>query len=251
MNDERIAAPPAEELPRKKGLKEYFYEGVMIFLAVVLGFMAENLRQSIIDNSAKRDYIKAYYRSLQQDTTYIRSNLEYNRRRLLENDSVFILMSSPKEYQNLVQLYYYARISARGPTWTITSDRTIIGLKGSEGFKLVNDQNLSELMINYSSIIEKVDFNLSIAGTERAALYPFLGELFDANVFNEMLDENGKIIKPKRVAPLLTQDVTTINQFLFYNHQLKGSLLLEKQYLKSLEEANKELRAFIYAHYLD
>jgi hypothetical protein len=31
----------------KKGLKEYVLEGLMIFLAVMMGFVAENVRQSL------------------------------------------------------------------------------------------------------------------------------------------------------------------------------------------------------------
>src|ERR1700733_12146647 len=34
----------------KKGFKEYILEGLMIFLAVTMGFFAENLRETISDN---------------------------------------------------------------------------------------------------------------------------------------------------------------------------------------------------------
>ena len=36
---------------RKKGFKEYFLEFLMIFLAVTMGFFAENLRERIKDNN--------------------------------------------------------------------------------------------------------------------------------------------------------------------------------------------------------
>lgn len=34
----------------KKGLKEYVFEGLMIFLAVMTGFVAENVRENISEH---------------------------------------------------------------------------------------------------------------------------------------------------------------------------------------------------------
>jgi len=35
----------------KKNFKEYFLEGLMIFLAVTLGFFAETMRETIVENN--------------------------------------------------------------------------------------------------------------------------------------------------------------------------------------------------------
>jgi hypothetical protein len=44
----------------KKNFKEYFFEGLMIFLAVMLGFFAESLREHISDKSKEREYISSF-----------------------------------------------------------------------------------------------------------------------------------------------------------------------------------------------
>ena len=41
----------------KKGFKEYILEGLMIFLAVSMGFIAENIREKIVDNEKEKEYI--------------------------------------------------------------------------------------------------------------------------------------------------------------------------------------------------
>ena len=41
---------------KKKNLKEYFLEFLMIFLAVTLGFFAETLREKISDNHREKDH---------------------------------------------------------------------------------------------------------------------------------------------------------------------------------------------------
>jgi hypothetical protein len=43
----------------RKGFKEYILEGLMIFLAVTLGFFAESIREKIADKEKEREYITA------------------------------------------------------------------------------------------------------------------------------------------------------------------------------------------------
>ena len=40
-----------------KKWKEYFLEFLMIFLAVVLGFLSENIREHVTDRSKEKQYI--------------------------------------------------------------------------------------------------------------------------------------------------------------------------------------------------
>jgi len=41
----------------KKGIKEYLLEGLMIFLAVMMGFFAESYREHLTEHSKEREYI--------------------------------------------------------------------------------------------------------------------------------------------------------------------------------------------------
>ena len=52
----------------KKNFKEYFLEFLMIFLAVTLGFFAENIREKISDERQVRQYIESMLRDLKSDT---------------------------------------------------------------------------------------------------------------------------------------------------------------------------------------
>jgi len=42
---------------KKKNFKEYFLEFVMIFLAVTLGFFAENIREHYSDKSKEQEFV--------------------------------------------------------------------------------------------------------------------------------------------------------------------------------------------------
>jgi len=66
----------------KKNFKEYFLEFIMIFLAVTLGFLAENIRERISDHSREKDYIVSIIQDMQKDsaslTNYIYKNIPYH-----------------------------------------------------------------------------------------------------------------------------------------------------------------------------
>jgi len=52
----------------KKRFKEYFFEFLMIFLAVTLGFFAENLREHITDTNREKEYATELYKELHADS---------------------------------------------------------------------------------------------------------------------------------------------------------------------------------------
>jgi len=74
--------PQLEHKP--KPWKEYFLEFLMIFLAVTMGFFAENLRESISNSHHENELAKALYTELSADSTAAAGKVEI--RRLKEKD---------------------------------------------------------------------------------------------------------------------------------------------------------------------
>src|ERR1700712_405235 len=56
----------------KKNFKEYFLEFLMIFLAVTLGFFAENIRENIANHEREISYMHGIVNDLKADTSEIR-----------------------------------------------------------------------------------------------------------------------------------------------------------------------------------
>src|SRR5665213_3022436 len=52
----------------KKGFKEYLLEGLMIFLAVNMGFFAESLREHIAEHDRANEIIAAFVKDIKKDT---------------------------------------------------------------------------------------------------------------------------------------------------------------------------------------
>jgi hypothetical protein len=63
---------------KKKNFKEYFLEFLMIFLAVTLGFFAENIRESIKDKNQLHEYVQSMVNDLQSDTVMYNEAINFN-----------------------------------------------------------------------------------------------------------------------------------------------------------------------------
>jgi hypothetical protein len=55
----------------KKNLKEYLLEGLMIFVAVNVGFIAENIREHLVNKEHETSYIASFYKDLSADQQYL------------------------------------------------------------------------------------------------------------------------------------------------------------------------------------
>src|ERR1022692_1031757 len=63
----------------KKPWKEYFLEFLMIFLAVTMGFFAENLRETISDSGKIHEYMQSMVSDLRGDTTSYKTSIAFNK----------------------------------------------------------------------------------------------------------------------------------------------------------------------------
>ena len=94
--------------PRKKWT-HYFWEFLMLFLAVFCGFMAENMREHMIEHKRTKLYAKQFYEELVLDTTKLSqgiwiSSIEYER-----CDSILaIIKKGLTNEANWKELYYQA-----------------------------------------------------------------------------------------------------------------------------------------------
>jgi hypothetical protein len=71
---------------KRKKFKEYFFEFLMIFLAVTLGFFAENLRERISDSHRENEFAKALYAELKDDSVAAAIKLASRREKEKEMD---------------------------------------------------------------------------------------------------------------------------------------------------------------------
>jgi len=85
--------------PRKKWT-HYFWEFLMLFLAVTLGFFVENQREHYIENQRANRFAVSLFEDLQADTAEIQTNNIYFDRFFQATDSLLAELQKPRHLQN-------------------------------------------------------------------------------------------------------------------------------------------------------
>src|SRR5689334_16813622 len=102
---------------RTKKLGEYFLEFIMIFLAVTLGFFAENIRERIKNDDEVKSDMQSMVGDLQSDLDMFSSFLASNQFSDRRIDTLITLLKQDRS--NSPEIYFLARyITANNNTYT-------------------------------------------------------------------------------------------------------------------------------------
>lgn len=221
-----------------KGIWHYFFEFLMLFLAVFCGFIAENWREKFQEHRREKEFISSIVEDIKSDTLNSNRILLQLKSRKSGIDSVLILLSSPEIVNNSNNAY---RLWSKnlGLDIFVSNDRTIEQLKSSGELRLIRNKAVSDRIIQYDQLLKKyytqsnLMFNAVLDVTEYTRLFDFIS-----------LSKNQDI-----PVPLTEQGKKSLNQA--YCHlQLWNSAMIGL--ISWLEEVNKEgksLATFIQKEY--
>jgi hypothetical protein len=134
----------------KKNFKEYLLEGVMIFLAVTMGFLAESLRENLNDKEKETEYITSFIHNLQQDTTNLKYTISDNEKKATGLDSlVHLSFKNLGEPANRQLLYKYCTRYVSFYSAFISDDATMLQLKNSGGLRFVKHSHIADSIAQY------------------------------------------------------------------------------------------------------
>jgi hypothetical protein len=146
----------------KKGFKEYILEGLMIFIAVMMGFFAESLREHMADREREKQYMHAMVIDLQKDSVQINNEIAYTNHDIVELDSLFRCLHSPK-LTDSVQFKLYQLNMKAGPLVGFEfSDAASVQLKNTGGLRLIQDQEVTSAIIHYWATQEDVKLDIGV-----------------------------------------------------------------------------------------
>src|SRR5580698_1922100 len=78
----------------KKGIKEYLLEGLMIFLAVFMGFIAENIREDYTEHKKAEAFAATMVSDLKEDTALLKDYIAYYNLARMNVDTLMHLIST-------------------------------------------------------------------------------------------------------------------------------------------------------------
>ena len=196
----------------KKSFKQYLLEGLMIFLAVTMGFFAESYREHINNKEKERSYIISLVNNLKDDTASFNSTIISNKKKMKGLDTLLTLSSSKMTQPSDRKLLYESlgRISQYSPYGS--NDATMMQLKNSGGLQFIRHDHIADSIAAYDQVtkgiyITEIPYAKSV------------GDALDATaellVFTIKTDSG--VYKNKDQAdqqfPLLTNDPKTVQKF--------------------------------------
>src|SRR5262252_452086 len=148
------------DVAHKKNWSEYVLEFFMIFLAVFLGFLAENQREHLVERHRERDYISTMINDLRLDTAWFNTVKKSTTKRLQNIDSVILFLSGPPKKEIPVNIYQNMRESIEQLIF-IPYSGTISQLKNAGGLRLITNRKAVDLIEDYDRLMERLDIRRS------------------------------------------------------------------------------------------
>jgi hypothetical protein len=140
----------------KKNFKEYLLEGLMIFLAVTMGFFAESLRENINANDKEKEYIVSFENNLEKDKAGLNDIILENKKKIEGLDSLLALanknMADPASRK---MVYMYASAISNTSVF-ISNDATMTQLKNSGGLQFIKHGNIADSISKYDQEVRGI-----------------------------------------------------------------------------------------------
>lgn len=169
----------------KKTWKEYFWEFLMLFLAVFCGFLAENIREHVVENERAKEFSKSLLQDIQNDTAAINSEIKSAIIYIAMADSLLALSKTTLEDRNAARFSFYTRFAY----WTtpISWNRaTFEQIKNSGSLRYFKNANLLKKLLKYDGLINDINAEAA-ANTERGyMLLPLINSTIDPTLHQEL-----------------------------------------------------------------
>lgn len=230
-----------------KKFKHYLFEFFMLFLAVFCGFLAENIREHILEHRQEIQYIRSFIEDLKSDTTEISNNVRLKLQKKQGNDSLIWYLNTPDPNRYGQRIYFFARQLTRTFNF-FPADGTMKQLKNSGGLRLIRNQQASDSILSYDQAIERILLTQNRQDDEINDIRPMMGRLMDPNVLETMIDGE-EIHPPAGNPPLRTINKEFLLDFIYAVHQLKGSDAVNSARLKNVKEKATGIIQFLQKEY--
>jgi hypothetical protein len=147
----------------RKKWTHYFWEFLMLFLAVFCGFLAEYKLEQTIERHREKEYMQLMVADLKKDTANINTMVAGNRILISGLDSLLDMLSNPqanKNYQrrlfiySLMYTYWYMPIQF--------SELTLSQLKYNGGFRLIKKSKVASGILQYDQGLDACKYNYDL-----------------------------------------------------------------------------------------
>ena len=139
----------------RKKWTHYFWEFLMLFLAVFCGFLAEYQLEHKIERDRAKEYARALYDDIVSDTANLSSTIQNLKKLISYEDTLISLLDEMIIHKKKIpeaKLYYYVLRSLGGSLLSLKTS-TLNQLKNSGTLRLFKNKKLVRLVTEYDQAI--------------------------------------------------------------------------------------------------
>jgi len=219
-----------------KNLWHFFFEFLMLFLAVFCGFLAENLREHQVEKSREKQFMQSLVGDLKSDIASITVLNQIRESRHEMYDSLSSSIIQKKYIENGAAFYFWGRSISRRVHF-FSSDGTIQQLKNSGGLRLISNKSIADKIVAYDVLYSRILHQQELEETQLCVYRVLAGKIFDAAVFHKMTIRKDTIVfeKPEGNPQLKDNSPASLNEIAnTLNYWVVGSTM-NYQFLEELK----------------
>jgi hypothetical protein len=231
--------------PRKKWT-HYFWEFLMLFLAVFCGFLAEYQLEHKIEKDREKVYMQNMLEDLEADIAVYADYASRNAVIYDLVDTLKELIKNPDRKKHISKLTYTARIITAKWKKVAPVKRTYEEMKSSGHLRLIRKKEVSGSVSSYYSSLSELDTYNDVGMTWANNYAQAIAKIFDGEALLKIIKEKREVSLTEDA--LLSEDRITINELLTSAGYFLGALSLNDNVaairkdaaLRLIEQINKE-----------
>ena len=232
-----------------KPWKEYLLEGLMIFIAVMMGFIAENVREAITNHQHVKELTSQLVQDLKTDTTQLNEIYQFETGILKTTDTLINLLQPPLKNEDIGHIQRLVANSHSIPLFH-PSAGAIFAIKNELHLKQFSSSKIISYIASYERHTELLHTAQDVAlQYQRSYVDPFLLKHFTAANLSAAFS-GGKLEKPE-MRNLSQEDITQLgvnmvlirvvnDELLRDNRKTKNDVTALLQYVKERYQPDEE-----------
>ena len=222
---------------KTKTWKGYLLEFIMLFLAVSLGFLADNYGEKISERTKEKEYIQSMIEDVKEDQKNINEIININTQRSEKLDS---LVNKSFEFnlteKDKSQPYKYLINLLKHPEFITPTELTMQQLKNAGGMRLIKSKKAINEIIRYDSKAKEISNQQLYYENYQNKAIDVATKVFNIQKLLETIRTNSSFSNTKDFE-LINDDELKLKEFGNSVAMYKGII---KYYITLLKEMNKQ-----------
>ncbi len=234
-----------QHVTHKKKWGEYLLEFFMLFLAVFLGFVAENIRETIVEKEKGKQYIESFYHDLNTDTATFAKIIENDNVKLDALKNLFQCYDTIKKNWKSTSCLLPIAKNSRTNLSVSFSDGTLNQLKNAGGFRLLPREDKDSIILYDNQVRDYQDYHYTYFQESQNLVRSTFSMLldFEANRYlsKAIAGSDSSIVE---LPLLLSYDKPLLNKYFNELLRYKNAIAGQKRILLQLQTKAAGLIAY-------